>query len=404
MSYLPSTMSLSIRGWNSRGRRRWLARLCLAGTILIVACSAPGFGPQPTVPPPARAAARAASLPPRPTAPLALSAASSPVPSPRPGTVVEGPAAPVRVGLLDALSDSGLTIGQARGFFAEQRLNISPTHYSTADTLLSALVTGQVDAACLPITAELFLALSRSAGIRLIAEASGAPAGHGGAGLAIRSDLWPGVKDPTDLRGMRVGLLRRGTSLEVELAALLRQGRLTRTDLETVVLSADRIVDGLADGSLEAAMVPEPLLGQIEQRGVARTWRRSDRILPNHLTAALIFTSSFGQDRPQTARRFATAYLKAIRLYNDAFVKNLGPARVASSAILAQEGLVPAPDAWGWLVLPGINPNGMVNLPSLRQDQQHFLQIGLLSREVDLPPFVDARYSAYAILQLGEYR
>jgi NitT/TauT family transport system substrate-binding protein len=397
-------MNILIKGWNSRGRRRWLARLCVAGTIGILACSVPSFGAQPTVLPPARAAERTTSLPPRPTAPLALSAVASPVPLSRPGTVAEGPAAPVRVGLLDALSDSGLTIGQARGFFAEQRLNISPTHYPTADTLLSALVTGQVDAACLPITADLFLALSKGAAIRLTAEASGAPIGHGGAGLAIRSDLWPDIKDPADLRGMRVGLLLRGSSLEVELAALLRQGRLARTDLETIVLSADRIVSGLADGSLEAAMVPEPLLGQIEQDGVGRAWRRSDRILPNHLTAALIFTSSFGQDRPQTARRFATAYLKAIRLYNDAFVKNLGPARIVSSTVLAQGGLVLAPDAFRWLVPPGINPNGMVNLPSLRQDQQYFRQIGLLSREVDLPPFVDARYAAYAILQLGEYR
>ena len=397
-------MNHPVSGRNSRGLRRCLARLCLAGTIFILACSAPEFGAQPTVPPPVRAAGRAPSLPPRPTAPLALSAASSPVPSPRSGTVAEGPAAPVRIGLLDALSDSGLAIGQARGFFAEQRLNISPTHYSTVDTLLSALVTGQVDAACLPITAELFSALSRGATLRLIAEASGAPVGHGGAGLVVRSDRWPGIKDPANLRGMRIGLLRRGTSLEVELGALLRQGRLARTDLETIVLSAERIAAGLADGSLDAAMVPEPLLGQIEREGLGRVWRRSDRILPNHLTAALVFTSSFGQDQPETARRFATAYLKAIRLYNDAFVKNLGPARVASSAILAQEGLVPAPDAFGWLVLPGINPNGMLNLPSLRQDQQYFRQVGLLSREVDLPPFVDARYSAYAILQLGEYR
>ena len=310
----------------------------------------------------------------------------------------------VRSGQLGALSDSALLIAVARGFFAEQGLDHRLMQFSSPTQALAALNAGQLEAACVPISAELFNLLGRGAGLKIVAEAAGAPPGHGAGGLVVRPDLVQGLKTPTDLRGFRVGLVARGDSLEVELATLLKQGWLAQTDVEVVVLPVTEVGPALADGALDAAMLAEPALSDLERRGLGRIWRRSDRILPNHLTAALLFTARFANAQPEVARHYVTAYLRALRLYNDAFLKSNATERGELTALLSQSRLSTTPVQLERIVLPGMNPNGMVNVVTLLLDQQYFLATGQQQKEVDLAAVVDAQYAAYAITQLGEYR
>jgi NitT/TauT family transport system substrate-binding protein len=310
----------------------------------------------------------------------------------------------VRAGQLGALSDTGLLLGAARGFYSEQGLELHAARYNSPSQVLAALSSGQLEAASVPISAELLSVLARGPGLKLVAEAAGAPPGHGAGGLLVRPDLAGGLKTPTDLRGFRIGLPARGGSLEVELAALVKQGWLAHTDVEVVVLPISEVGPALADGSLEAAMLFEPDLSELAQRGLGRVWRRSDRILPNHLTAALVFTTRFGSTQPDAARRYVTAYLKALRLYNDVFVKGKAAERGGLIHILSRSTNVSEPAQFNRMVLPGMNPNGMVNVETLRIDQQFFLATGQQQREVDLAAVVDSQYAAYAIIQLGEYR
>jgi hypothetical protein len=46
----------------------------------------------------------------------------------------------------------------------------------------------------------------------------------------------------------------------------------------------------------------------------------------------------------------------------------------------------------------------MINMQTLRLDQQHFLATGRQRQRVNLAAFVDTQYAAYAITQLGEFR
>jgi NitT/TauT family transport system substrate-binding protein len=302
------------------------------------------------------------------------------------------------------LSDSGQAIGIARGFFAEQGLELQLVPFSSPSSALAALSTGQLEAASVPITAELFNALGRGSGLKIVAEAAGAPPGHGAAGLIVRPDLVGALRTPTDLRNFRVALPARGGSLEVELAALLKQGWLARTDVETIILPPAEVDAALADGSIDAAMIAEPGLSEAENNGLGRVWRRSDRILPNHLMAALLFATRFSTAQPEAARHYVTAYLKALRLYNDGFIKANAPARDELVQILSRSTPISELALFDRIVLPGMNPNGMVNVQTLRLDQQYFLATGQQLKELDLAAFVDAQYAAYAITQLGEYR
>lgn len=348
--------------------------------------------PTPTLPPP-----------PRPTAaPPALSPPSSellPI-----GAIAARPSQSVRVGHRRALADAGLSIAEARGYFAQRKLRVSFVRYESASGLLQALQTNQIDAACLPIGAELFNGLAEQDGLKLAAEAAGAPPGHGAAGLLLRPGLAARLETATDLRGLHLGLPTAGGVLEVELAALLKQGWLARTDVDLEVLEPDQVALELGEARLDGAMLPEPLLTNLQQRGLGQVWRRADQMLPNHQTDALVLSEPFAEQHPDAARQFVTAFLKAARLYDKAFLHRGSPSRADLAGLLARETSLGSPDLVDRIVLPGINPNGMVNVETLRLDQEHHLATGQQRQRLQLASYVDLQYAAYAITQLGEYR
>jgi ABC-type nitrate/sulfonate/bicarbonate transport system substrate-binding protein len=377
----------------------------VAALAVLLACQAQAAEPSRPAPtaPVTPAPTATTPPPPRPTAaPPALSPLSSPVASPA-AVASPRPASPVRLGLLGALSDSGLLIAQDQGYFAERGLDPRLTLYDSPGAALAALRSGQADAACLPISAELFNTLGRDR-LRLVAEAGGAPPGHGAAGLLVRRELIERLETPTDLRGFRVGLPPESDSLEVELAALLKQGWLARTDVRLLPLPPAEIAAGLAKARLDAALLPEPLLTDLVQRDLGQVWRRADRMLPNHQTAALVLTTDFSQRQPDAARGLLTAYLKAVRQYNEDLLRGRSAQRKELLEILERGTTAGDAARLDQIVLPGINPNGMINMQTLRLDQQHFLATGRQRQRVNLAAFVDTQYAAYAITQLGEFR
>lgn len=399
--------------------RLWTLAFGLGSVLLLLA----GCGEAPielsTPTPVAAAVPRPAATsppPPRPTAaPPALSPASTPAAS-RSSTAAPRLSLRLRAGQLGSLAESGLAVGLARRFYAEQDLELQIVPFTSPESVLSALTSGRLDAACLPVSVELFNALARGSSLKIVAEAESAPPGHGAAGLIVRPDLFAGLRTPTDLRGLRVALSARGTSQDVELATLLRKGWLARTDIEQIILPPEAIVPALAEGRLDAAMLAEPLVTEVEAEGIGRVWRRSDRILPNHTTAVLVLNSRFTRTHPEASRRFVTSYLRSARAYNDEFLRARNGDRGELMAVLGGP-LAQAPSRGEWqtrpitpaetferLVLPGLNPNGMVNIQTLRLDQQHFLATGQQHKELDFAAIVDPQFVVHAIQQLGEYR
>src|SRR5438067_4337408 len=102
-----------------------------------------------------------------------LSPASSPVAVASPRAAIAAPRLPfrVRAAQLGALSDSGQAVGIAPGYFAEQGLDLQLVPFSSPSSALAALSAGQLEAASVPITAELFNALGRGSGLKVVAEA-----------------------------------------------------------------------------------------------------------------------------------------------------------------------------------------------------------------------------------------
>ena len=59
-------------------------------------------------------------------------------------------------------------------------------------------------------------------------------------------------------------------------------------------------------------------------QGTLVRWKGADEIDPGHQSGTLLYGASFLTSNPDLGRRFMLAYVKAARLYNDAFRRGIG--------------------------------------------------------------------------------
>jgi len=56
------------------------------------------------------------------------------------------------------------------------------------------------------------------------------------------------------------------------------------------------------------------------------------------------------------------------------------------------------------MVMPGIDPNGYVNIDSLNRDQDYFVESGTQKQKVNMAEVVDLSFARAAVQQLGPYQ
>jgi NitT/TauT family transport system substrate-binding protein len=112
-----------------------------------------------------------------------------------------------------------------------------------------------------------------------------------------------------------------------------------------------------------------------------------------------MYAPHFMRDQPEAAGRFVLAYLRGIRDYNLAFTT--GERRDETIATLTQHTTIKDPAVFEQMTLPGLNPNGYLNLESIMATQQFWLRQGLMPAVVPAEQFVDHRYVDYALGVLG---
>ena len=147
----------------------------------------------------------------------------------------------------------------------------------------------------------------------------------------------------------------------------------------------------------------EPFLTQIVENGDGVVLDRTDSIIPGHQDGVVLYSSAFVQRR-DPATRFLAAYLRGIHDYNDAFVKQDPAQRAAVVDILAQATPVKDRTLYERMQMPGFDPNGRVNVASLKDDQDYYLAAGLQERPVDFDRIVDHAFADAAVQALGPYR
>jgi NitT/TauT family transport system substrate-binding protein len=374
--------------------RRLLPVLALG---LLIACGpAPAAAPGPS----------SAATPAPPRAATAAPAASSPTAAPAASGAP--PRQVVRVGHIGAtISDAPIFIAEDRGYFEAEGIAVERTAFDSAARMIPALAAGQLDVGGGAVSAGLFNAVGRGVDLRVVADKGSMQAGDRWNSLVARKELLDSgaLRDWPDLRGRPVGIPAKGTGNEIVFARGLATAGMTLDDVDLKELGLPDIGVSLANGALDVGLQPEPLLTLGLDRGTFGLWKGQGDVVPGQQFTVIMYAGDFAAQHTEAAERYATAYVRGLRDYYNAFVVRRDDADAdALAEFIAGYARLPGADLVKRMYPVRFDPDGRVNAESIASDYQYYRDSGQTTAAVDLAKLVDQRFVDYAVARLGAYR
>ena len=162
----------------------------------------------------------------------------------------------------------------------------------------------------------------------------------------------------------------------------------------------------LQNKAVDASLTTEPSATRAVQSGAAVRIMGDDAIYPNHQLAVVLYSGAFIRSKPDAARRFMRAYVRAIRDYNDALDNGrlAGPGADEVVAILTEYTNVKDAALYRTITPHGTDPDGRLNVESLKTDLQFYKDEGTVTGAVTVAQVVDTSFVDAAVKALGPYK
>lgn len=311
----------------------------------------------------------------------------------------------VPVGISPVMSSSAMFIAKERGYFAEQGLKVKINPFKASGAkMVPFLATGQLLVGGGNISAGMYNAIAHGIPIKIVADKGTVTANHGYLALIVRTDHIKSrrYRSYADLKGMTMAVTAKGVSQEIVTERFLQQAGLTLKDVKLVTLAYSDINIALANKSIDASIQIEPFVAAAVENKIAIRVAGNDQVYPSQQSAAIMYSPVFIEKHPQQAKAFMVAYVKGLRDYNDAFEKGIGKEAIIS--ILTKSTRIRDQKIYEKVVPVGLNPNGKVNIESLRNDSRWYFEHGYLKKIADIDSIVDMSFSEYAEKKLGTYK
>lgn len=311
----------------------------------------------------------------------------------------------VNVGFLDSSpSDAPLVLADRLGYFAEEGLDIEFFTFDSAAKMVAPLGAGHLDVGGGAPSAGLYNAVARGVNISIVADKGQLQPGYGYMPLLVRKELVESgeVTDAGDLAGRTVAEPAQGTATSSTLDAMLEAEGADYEDVEHSFLRFPEHATALGNGAVDAALTTEPSATLAEQRGAAVRLQDSTQDYPGQQLAVVLYSQDFVEDRPEVGDCFMRSFLKGARTYLEAVPdgKWSGPRAEELSEILGKAFSMNA-ELLRRITPTYMDPNGSVNVASLRRDYDFFAERGSLENDVPVEELVDNSFASRAVAELG---
>ena len=301
-------------------------------------------------------------------------------------------------------SGAGFYVAEEKGYFDDYNLNVEFVKFSNSDEMLPALASGQIDVAGGISSASFFNSIAQGIDVKMIADKGHNIKGSSYFSFVIRKDLQDEIKDYKDLKGKNIAVSTENGVDDYMFQQMLDHAGLKRSDVHFVLMSDfGNMLAGLKSGSLDAALQIEPLITQGTANDVSVRFKDATDYGPNDQIAMVLGSPKFVEDEQDVALRFMVAYLKGVRDYNDAFVKDKGD-KSGIIDIMTKYTSLDDPKVWEDVGVPGLDPDGKMNVDNIEDQYKWYKSNGAIDGEVNIDDAVDTSLAEKAVEVLGEYK
>lgn len=310
----------------------------------------------------------------------------------------------VRFGSVGGMTDAPVFLADDAGMFAKADLKVERVRMTSAPNLLTATATGQLDVAGISITPGLFSSVQQGMQLRIVGDKQSLRPGVSATRLVIRADLDQGseAKDMQALKGKKIAVSAKASSVYMLLDDLLKKHGMTFNDVHVVELSYPNMLPALTTKAVDAAIDLEPFLSRAMSSGAVKVVSDLSEFVPDAgaTIVPLVYSEKFAGQRPE-AMAFMKVYLQGVRMYNDAIVK--GKDKDKAIAVISKYANV-KPEIVREAFPAGLDPNQRVSKAFLNKLQTFFVQQHYLRSTIDVSKVVDLSFADAAVKELGSYK
>ena len=303
------------------------------------------------------------------------------------------------------LTDAGLYLAEDKGFFREAGLKVQMKRIANAPAILASVATSQVDVGGVSITPAMFTAGQQGMKLRVVGDKQSVRPGFAATRLVVAKSLGTGTPDQMAqaLRGKTVAVSAKAGSSYYNAVTLLKERGVALSEVKIKELSFPNMAAALTTGAVDGAYIIGPFLSEVVRKGVAVDVSNPGDTAGSgaaRINVPLVYSEKFAADRA-TAQAFMIAYMKGVRAYNDAFVKNIDKDAVIE--ILARHAGVPVETVRDSNPA-GLDPNQDISTDSFNEIQAFFVEQGLMQSVVQLGDLIDPSFAKAAVEKLGRYK
>jgi NitT/TauT family transport system substrate-binding protein len=302
------------------------------------------------------------------------------------------------------ITDAPLYLAEEYGLFAKAGLKVERQRMNSAPNLMTAVATGQIDAAGISITPGLYSSVQQGVHMRIVGDKQSLSPGVSATRLVIRSDLSSGTEagDMKALKGRKIAVSAKASSVYMLLERLLKKHGMTFADVQVVELSYPNMMPALASKAIDGAIDLEPFMSQALQADVVKVVNDLTEFVPEHgaVIVPIVYSEDFAR-KTKVANAFMKAYMQGVRIYNDAMVKGIDKEKAIE--VIARYAKV-KPEIVRDSFPAGMDPNQRISEAFLDELQAFFVKEKFLRDKIDVKKIIDLSFADAAVKELGAYK
>ncbi|UFT99196.1 ABC transporter substrate-binding protein [Radiobacillus kanasensis] len=300
-------------------------------------------------------------------------------------------------------SGAGFYIAKEKGYFEEYGVKVKFVSFGNSDEMLPAVAAGEVDVAGGISSASFFNSIAQGIDIRMIADKGHNIKGDSYFSFVIRKDLQDEIKSYEDFKGKKVAVSTKNAVDDYIYQKMLEHAGLTRDDVEFVLMSDfGNMMSSMGTKTVDAALQIEPLITKGTDENIHVRFGDATDFAPKAQIAMVLGSPKFMDERREVAKRFMAAYLRGVRDYNDAFVKDKGNKQEIIE-IMTKHTAVKDPKVWENVAVTGLNPNGEMFVDNIKEQYEFYKENGAIKGDLDIDKVVDLSLVKEVVDIIGKY-
>ena len=305
----------------------------------------------------------------------------------------------IKVGLLSLTSHSPSIIAEAKGYFAEQDLEVEFVTFQAAQPMAVAIASQDVDFGVTAISGGL-ISLAEKGVIKIIGGAlQETPDVEGQKILVSKAAHDAGVTSPAMLKGRSFGITTTGSSFHYMAHKIADKEGFARSEIALKPLQkVPAVIASLKSGQIDAwSIVPNIANALTKGPEVVEIGKIADYIDSYQVTT--VFTSTANTtDKPDLVKRFLAGYSKGVDDYNAALVdKTMSEEDTAAIVAMVHKYVysdqpIDKADPRIRAGAMRINTNARMNMASINDQLEWFKSEKLVPEDSSMENLVDTSF------------